>query len=133
MPLDRDTIRFLESGQLAMYATCVDATLRPRVARVYGCRFTEDGAKASVWVARPAADRLLDALAASGRLAVVGSHIATLKTFQLKSADARALEAAPADSEAVSAYCEAFVRTGIAAGYREPLLRSVIDSDSTAM
>ncbi|HEX5046434.1 MAG TPA: hypothetical protein VFX89_04875 [Gammaproteobacteria bacterium] len=129
MPLDRDTIRFLECGELALYAACAGAALRPRVARVYGCRFTSGGSRAAVWVTRPAADRLLEALAATGRIAVVGSHIATLETFQLKASDARAIAGGPDDSEAVSAYREAFVRTGIAAGYREPLLRSVIDCD----
>jgi hypothetical protein len=133
MPLDRDTIAFLESGQIAMYASCADAARAPRVARVYGCRFGEPGGALAIWVARPAADALLDALEATGRIAVVGSHIATLKTFQLKSARARARVPGPNDSAAVRAYCAAFVRAGVAAGYREPLLRSVIDCDPSAI
>ena len=132
MPLDRDTIAFFESAQLAMYAACAHG-LRPRVARVYGCRFAATEARIAIWVARPAADGLLEALGATSRIAVVGSHIRTLRTFQLKSADARALPAGPDDSAAVRAYCDAFVRTGIAAGYREPLLRSVIDCDPASI
>jgi hypothetical protein len=133
MPLDRDTITFLECGQLAMYATCADSARRPHVARVSGCRFAARHTQVAIWVARPAADGLLDALAANGRVAVVGSHIATLKTFQLKSASARAVPGGSEDSEAVRAYCAAFVRAGIAAGYREPLLRSVIGCDPSSV
>lgn len=129
-----DTLELIQSGQVAMYAACADAGRQPRVTRVFGCRILARELRVVVWVVRPGAVEFLDAVAADRRIAVVASHISTFKTFQLKAADARLVPLGPEDRPAAAAYCEAFVRTGIAAGYHEPLLRSVIrcDLDSLA-
>ena len=114
--LDADNAAFLVSG-LSIVAASRDDALVPSIARMHGCRVSEDRRTVTVYVPESQAGRLVADVRASGRIAVACNRASTHRSLQLKAEDARVRPATPDEVAAVPAHVEAFARDIIPMGH----------------
>ncbi len=124
--LDSETLKFIQSDDVAIYVAAADASCRPHAARAFGCRVSRSPYSLTTWVSCSAAAAVLDDIAQNGRLAFTVSHIPSCRTLQLKSLDAEIVEVTSADFARVAAYQDGYVRATAAIGYPEAVMRSTI-------
>ena len=120
--LDAPHAEFIQSG-LAIDVASFEAGYVPVVARAVACRVAPDRATATVFLAATHNRRFLDAVAASGAIAAVFCHPATLETLQLKGSDAVVRPGAAADDAVVAAAVDAFVAKVVPLGFADSLAR----------
>ena len=123
--LDEDHAAFIQGG-VSIIAASRDAANVPSLARAIGCRVSADRRQVTIFMVVPAAERLLDDVSRSGRIAVVFTEPPTHRTIQLKGTDAAIVPAVPADRRVVKAYADALV-VGIGiVGQPECLVRAML-------
>jgi hypothetical protein len=122
--MDRERAAFLMSG-VSIVASSRGANNAPAVARAGGCRVTPDG-RVAVFVAASQAAALLDAVRATGAIAVVFSEPSTHYSLQLKGADAVIEPLLPGDGALIERYAAAFAASLCPLGYSEQLVRAVV-------
>jgi hypothetical protein len=120
--LDASNADFIQSG-LAIDAASFEAGRVPVLARAVACRVAPDRDSVTVFLAASTNRRFLDAVAASGAIAVVFCHPATLQTLQLKGSDAVVAPGSAADEAHVVAAIDAFVDKVVPLGFAESLAR----------
>jgi hypothetical protein len=96
-----------------------DDRMRPHAVRAVGGR--HDGARIVLFVPRRQGRRVLEDVAANGRISVVFSQPSTHRTVQLKGRDARIEPLGPGDRELALAYRDALGRDLARVGYPEGL------------
>jgi hypothetical protein len=121
-PLDASNADFIQSG-LAIDAASFEAGHIPVLARVLACRVAPDRGRVTVFLTAPRNRRFLDAVAASGAIAVVFCHPRTLQTLQLKGIDAAVAAGSAADGAYVAAAVDAFVDKVVPLGFAAGLAR----------
>jgi hypothetical protein len=113
---------FIESGVSIFVATRDNANV-PALTRGAGCSVSPEG-WVTVYIAREQAGRCLDDSRATGAISVLLVMPHTYESYQLKGADARAIELDAQDRTRVTAYRDAFfanlavigLRADVAAG-----------------
>lgn len=121
---------FLRVGTSVSVAA-VAAGNRPVVGRGLGWRLETDGRTVTVWLDDAANEALVDAVAASGRVAVVLTQPTTHRSIQLKGGDARVAPAMPDAAALVDHHIADFARELAAIGYAEPFTRALCAHDPT--
>jgi len=124
--LDPEVLTLIQSGDVATYVATADASRRPHVARTFSCRPEPDGASLVTWVARLAAEAVLDDIANNARLAFTVSHVQTCRSLQLKAVDAQIIETDAADFARISAYQDGFVCKTVTVGYDQDVMRRTV-------
>lgn len=123
-PLDPELVRFLTGGRsLNLAGAGPDG--RPSQCRALGCRI--DGVGVTLFLSRHQGADFLRDVARSGAVAAVFSDPPTHRTLQLKGTDARQEPLAKGDAERVAAYRTAFVHSLLPLGYKEALIRALLD------
>ena len=125
--LDADVLALIQSGDVATYVATADASRRPHAARAFSCRSEPGGAALVTWVARVAAEAVLDDIANNARLAFTVSHVQSCRSLQLKAVDAQIVATDSADFARISAYQDGFVRKTAAVGYDPDVLRRTVE------
>ena len=124
--LDPEVLALIQSGEVATYVATADASRRPHVARALSCRPEPGGCSLVTWVARPAAEAVLEDVASNARLAFTVSHVQSCRSLQLKAGDAQICAADPADYARISAYQDGFVSKTVEVGYGEAVMRRTV-------
>jgi hypothetical protein len=101
------------------------------IVRALGCRVSPDGREVTVLV--PSADPFLDAVRATGQIAVTFSLPSTHHTIQLKGDDARAAALLPTDPALNARYADLFVADVCPLGYTEEMIRAILSHDSPGL
>jgi hypothetical protein len=101
----------------------------PALARANGCRVAEDRRTVTVLLAASKAAALLDAVRATGAIAVVFSEPPTHRTIQLKGTDAVVGAASGEDRAFSQRYVDTFVAVLAGLGYSEPVFRALLWAD----
>jgi hypothetical protein len=101
----------------------------PALARANGCRVAADQRTVSVLFPAPKAAALLDAVRATGVIAVVFSEPPTHRTIQLKGTDAKVAAATAEDGALSARYVETFVAALAALGYSDTVFRALLWAD----
>lgn len=125
-PFDPELVRFLTGGR-SLNLAAADGEGRPSQCRALGCRIDGAGARVTVFLSRHQGADLLRDAARNGALAAVFSDPPTHRTLQLKGSDARPEPLAPGDADRVAAYRTAFVQGLLPLGFKEPLIRALLD------
>jgi hypothetical protein len=98
----------------------------PVVARANGCRVAADRRSVTVLLPATKSTALLDAVRATGAIAVVFSEPPTHRTIQLKGTDATVGPAADEDPVRAERYVSAFGAALAPLGYPEPVFRALL-------
>jgi hypothetical protein len=102
-----ETVEFLESG-CALIVGTVDAGGAPHATRGWSAMVLDPGA-ARLRLGLGALDTVaLDNLEATGRIAVTGANVHTLRSLQMKGRAGDIVPADDADRERITLYCDAF-------------------------
>lgn len=123
--IDAELAAFMEGGISVNLASC-DAALASSVARAIGCRVTDGGRLVRVLVSQQQAAKVLEHIAATGRVAVVVSKPSTHRTVQLKSDAARIEAACAGDLDAVRRYLDSFPAQLAELGYDPAMIRAFL-------
>lgn len=115
---------FLGAGTSVSVAS-VAAGGRPVVGRGLGWRVEEDGRTVTVVLDDAVNEGLVDALAATGRVAIVLTQPTTHRSIQLKGHDARVAPAPPDAAALVDRHIAAFARELAAIGYGDAFTRAL--------
>lgn len=115
---------FLDAGTSVSVASTA-AGGRPVVGRGLAWRLETDGRTVTVVLDDCANDGLVDALAASGRVAVVLSQPTTHRSIQLKGRNARVAPAPPDAAALADHHIAGFARELAAIGYGEAFTRAL--------
>ena len=126
--LDADHAAFIQSG-VSINAASSGAGNVPAVSRALGCRLSPDRKRVTVFLAASRSAALLEAIAASGRIAVVFSQPTTHRTIQLKGSDAARASVEDGDRELIERCEEGFGADLAAAGYGEGIAHLVLGTD----
>jgi hypothetical protein len=118
MTLDSDHIAFMQSGVVIDVAGR-DGRNVPTVARAVGCRVSADAQRATLFMPRAPAARLLASVAENGAIAAVFCLASTLRTMQVKGSDATAVPVSDDDVASVRAAVAAFVADVVSLGFSE--------------
>lgn len=86
-PLSEEHAVFIQGG-VAIDAATRDHRNIPHLARIIGCRVTEDRSRVTLIVANRAIDRFVEALRATGAIAAVFCLASTHRAIQIKGSDA---------------------------------------------
>lgn len=120
---------FLRVG-VSVSVSSVAAGNRPVVGRGVGWRPEADGRTVTVFLDDAANEALVDAVTASGRVAVVLTRPTTHRSIQLKGRDARVVPAPPDAAALVDHHIADFARELAAIGYAEPFTRALCAFDA---
>jgi len=102
-----ETVEFLESG-CALIVGTVDADGAPHATRGWSVQVLDADA-GRLRLALDALDSVaLDNLEATGRVAITGADVRTLRSLQMKGCAGDIVPAADADRERITRYCDAF-------------------------
>jgi len=126
--LDEDHARFIQGG-VSINAASSGAGNVPAVTRALGCRLSPDRKRVTVFLAASRSASLLEAIAGSGRIAVVFSQPTTHRTIQLKGADAARIDVEAGDRELIERCAEGFGADLAAAGYGEEIANLLLGTD----
>ena len=125
--LDETTGAFLRQG-VSILAASRTLDNVPRVSRATGCRILDDR-RLLIYLPTSRSRQLLDAIEASGAIAVVFSEIESHKTIQIKGNDARVSEL-PADCASdIARYADAVCRELVALDYDGAMARALVGVD----
>jgi len=126
--LDEEHAAFIQSG-ISINAASSGPGNVPAVSRALGCRVSADRRRVTVFVATSRSAALLEAIAASRRIAVVFSQPSTHRTIQLKGADAARAGVEDGDWALIERCAEAFGADLAAAGFGEGLAGLLLDAE----
>lgn len=123
---------FLEAG-VSVNVASRGADLTPLLGRASGCRASPDRRQVTVYLSAHKFPALVEALAATGAIAVVISQPSTHLTLQLKGRDARMLPLAAADGRHLAAFRRAFIADLTAIGYAADFADAVVPPDDESL
>ena len=126
--LDEDHTRFVQGGVSINAASSGPGNV-PAVSRALGCRVSADRRRVTVFLAASRSAALLEAIAASRRIAVVFSQPSTHRTIQLKGVDAARAGLEDGDWALIERCSEGFGADLAAAGYGEGLAGLLLDAE----
>jgi len=126
--LDDDNAAFIQSGVSINAASSGPGNV-PAVSRALGCRLSPDRNRVTVFLAASRSAALLEAIAASRRIAVVFSQPSTHRTIQLKGTDAARAGVEDGDRALIERCAEGFGADLAAAGYGEGLADLLLDAE----
>ena len=126
--LDDDNAAFIQSGVSINAASSGPGNV-PAVSRALGCRLSPDRNRVTVFLAASRSAALLEAIAASRRIAVVFSQPSTHRTIQLKGTDAARAGVEDGDRALIERCAEGFGADLAAAGYGEGLADLLLDTE----
>jgi hypothetical protein len=124
--LQETTATFIQGGVSIIAASSATGN-RPVIARALGCRVSRNGRLVTILI--PASDPVLDAVRATGAIAVTFSQPSTHRTIQLKGKDARETELLRTDRALSRRYAAAFVADVCPLGYSEELMRAILSCE----
>jgi len=122
--LDAKLHTFIQGG-VSILAASRSAGNAPCVSRATGCRVLPDG-RLQIYLPTARSERLLEAIAASGAVAVVFSQPSSHKTIQVKASDAVVLDAARGDAAQLATYCDAFSAQLEGLGYGTAMAHALV-------
>lgn len=114
------------AGGVSTIVCSSDAALRPSLMRAVGSTITPDGRTVTVFVARRQSRKLLQDLAATGRIAVVFSQPSSHRTLQVKANRVLVRPMEAADRPLLARYLLAMEQELIAVGVGPPLTRAML-------
>jgi len=123
--LDPEHAAFIEGGVSISVASSSEANV-PAVSRAVGCRVSPDRRRITVFLAASRSAALLEAIAASRRIAAAFSQPSTHRTIQLKGVDAGQTAVEPADHERAQRYLRALGADLKLASYDEEVARLLL-------
>lgn len=123
--LSPDWIAMVAGGVSTIVCSC-DAALRPSLMRAVGSTITPDGRTVTVFVARRQSRKLLQDLAATGRIAVVFSQPSSHRTLQVKANRVQVRPMEASDRPLLARYLLAMEQELIAVGVGPPLTRAML-------
>ena len=126
--LDEALAAFVQTG-VSINAASRGAGNVPAVARANGCRVAADRRTVAIIVPASKSAALLEAVRASGAIAVVFSEPSTHRTYQLKGTDATVVPATDADHAAAVRWVDAFAAVLAPLGYPENVFRAMLAAD----
>src|SRR5262249_60081133 len=126
--LDDDNAAFIQSGVSINAASSGPGNV-PAVSRALGCRLSPDRNRVTVFLAASRSAALLEAIAASRRIAVVFSQPSTHRTIQLKGSDAVRAGVEDGDWALIERCAHGFGADLAAAGYGEGLAGLPLDAE----
>ncbi|MGQ9367908.1 hypothetical protein [Azospirillum sp. ST 5-10] len=119
---------FLDEG-VSVVVSSSDRANRPVLSRALACRVEPDGRRVGLLLSASASAALLDAVAETGRLAVVVTRPSTHRSVQLKGEDARVVPPTAGALDAVAHHVGPFVRDLESIGFEEPFVRTLMACD----
>lgn len=114
--LSREHIAFLGLG-VSVNVASPGGNFTPLVGRSCGCRASADGRQVTVYLSTLQLPLLVEALAATGAIAVVISQPSTHRTLQLKGSDARIIPLGQDDHAHFATFRQAFAADLASLGY----------------
>lgn len=123
--LSPDWIAMVAGGVSTIVSSC-DAALRPSLMRAVGSTITPDGRTVTVFVARRQSRKLLQDLAATGRIAVVFSQPCSHRTLQVKADRVQLRPMEAADRPLLDRYLVAMEQELIAVHVEPPFTRAML-------
>ena len=124
--LDEDNAAFIQTG-ISIVAASRDDALVPSIARVSGCRVSEDRRAVSVFLPQSQAAELVADVRRCACIAVVFSRPSTHRTLQLKAVDARVRTTTSDDAAIVARYVDAFAREIALLGHSDEQARVMLE------
>lgn len=101
----------------------------PAVARANGCRVAADRRRVTVLLPASKSAALLEAVRATGAIAVVFSEPPTHRTIQLKGTDATVVPATDEDRATAVRWVDGFAAVLAPLGYSEEVFRALLGTD----
>jgi hypothetical protein len=124
-PIEEELAAFL-CGPVSISAASRAAGNVPALVRCSGCRVSADRRRVTLYLARSKSAPVIDAVRATGAVAVVFSLPSSHRSVQLKGTDAEVGDPTPGDAEAVARYIEAFVGEIEPLGYSGAMGRALL-------
>lgn len=119
---------FVEKG-VSIVAASRTAENVPRASRVSGCKVFDDN-RLHIYLPTPCSRQLVEAIVATGSIAVVFSEVESHKTVQLKGVDAQVCSVTDECRAHMEKYCDAFTEQLTAIGYSESVARALVCIDT---
>jgi hypothetical protein len=126
--LDDELAAFIQGGVSINAASSGPGNV-PAVSRALGCRVSEDRLRVTVFLAASRSAALLDAIAASKKVAVAFSQPSTHRTIQLKGVDAARSGVESGDPERLARCALAFGADLETAGYSAAVARMLLGAE----
>jgi predicted pyridoxine 5'-phosphate oxidase superfamily flavin-nucleotide-binding protein len=104
---DPETVEFLESG-CALIVGTVDADGAPHATRGWSAKVLDPGGDRLRLGLDALDSAALDNLEATGRIAITGANVRTLRSLQMKGRASDIVPAEDSDRERITRYCDAF-------------------------
>jgi hypothetical protein len=123
--LSPDWIAMVAGGVSTIVSAC-DAAMRPSLMRAMGSTISGDGRSVTVFLARRQSRKLLQDLAATGRIAVVFSQPSSHRTLQVKANGVQVRPMEEADRPLLDRYLLAMEQELIAVGVAPPFTRAML-------
>ncbi len=123
--LSPDWIAMVAGGVSTIVSSC-DAALRPSLMRAVGSTITPDGRTVTVFMARRQSRKLLQDLAATGRIAVVFSQPCSHRTLQVKADRVQVRPMEAADRPLLDRYLAAMEQELMAVHVEPPFTRAML-------
>ena len=122
-----DALLALTRRRVSIIVASRDATRHPHLMRAIGLRVSADRRRVTVVMTRTTSKAVLDAIEASGAIAVVVSEPSTHATAQLKGCDAVVEPIASGDTALVEAHAERFADELASVGFSRALAAAILD------
>lgn len=123
---DEATSEFIQ-GAVSIFAAATNPPNHPTIVRAAGCRVSGDRRRVTILVATK--EPFVEAIRATGMVAVTFTKPGTHETIQLKAKDARLTPRRRNDPELMERYAAAFMADVCPLGYSEELIRALLWCD----